>query len=329
MLIKFSIFIISKTNTNKISRKGIFNNMREKKPSFLSKVISLFILASILSYFSDLIITVITVIVIGVIIYCIYVIYDLNQKKIAQTKSDNPKSITPIKLVESFNQNNNEVNNKEVNTSPLCFEHEYYKAYFKAECNTDIEQQTKYMLDFFEQAESSASFYKNLDSIEDMREFVLFVQEQKSKLGLKTLYEIGYKADDYKNKFLRQISSPNLFQDMNGFEFEEFCAELLSKNGFYDVSVTSKSGDQGIDIIAHKDNIRYGIQCKLYSSPVGNSAVQQVFSGKAFYKCDIGIVLTNNTFTESAKSLAKEIGIVLWDKDMLNKFSKTNERYNR
>lgn len=303
--------------------------MREKKPSFLSKVISLFIIASILSYFSDLIIAAISIIVIGVIIYCIYIIYNSKQKNIAQTKSDDTKNITPIKLVESFNQNNNEFNNREINTSPLSFEQEYYQAYYRAESNVNIEQQTKYMLDFFEQAKNSVSIYDDLDSLEDMKEFVLFVQEQKSELGLKTLSEIGYKAEDYKSKFFRQISSLNLFQDMNGFEFEEFCAELLSKNGFYDVSVTSKSGDQGIDIIAHKDNIRYGIQCKLYSSPVGNSAVQQVFSGKAFYKCDIGIVLTNNIFTESAKSLAKEIGIVLWDKDMLNKFYESLKTYKK
>lgn len=39
-----------------------------------------------------------------------------------------------------------------------------------------------------------------------------------------------------------------------------------------------------------------------------------------FYRCHVGIVMTNNYFTQSAKDLAKENGIVLWDRDNLLKF---------
>ena len=61
--------------------------------------------------------------------------------------------------------------------------------------------------------------------------------------------------------------------NMTGYDFEKYCARLLSLNGFTSVSVTKDSGDQGIDIIAFKENVKYGIQCKLYSSRVGNSAL--------------------------------------------------------
>ena len=98
---------------------------------------------------------------------------------------------------------------------------------------------------------------------------------------------------------------------MDGYEFESFCADLLRKNGYKDVSVTSGSGDQGIDIIAHKDGVKYGIQCKCYTSDVGNKAVQEAYSGKSFYQCHVGIVLTNRYFTNSAKDLAQNNGIVL------------------
>lgn len=94
------------------------------------------------------------------------------------------------------------------------------------------------------------------------------------------------------------------------------------KNGYEDVSLTKGSGDQGIDIIAYRDNIKYGIQCKCYSSDIGNSAVQEVFAGKAFYKCNIGIVLTNRHFSPAAIQLAESNGIVLWDRNVLLKLIK-------
>lgn len=107
------------------------------------------------------------------------------------------------------------------------------------------------------------------------------------------------------------------FDSMEGHQFEYFCANVLKGNGFKDICVTQGSGDQGIDIIAYKDGIKYGIQCKCYSSDIGNKAVQEVFAGKTFYECHIGIVLTNRYFTKSAIDLAKKDGIVLWDRKML------------
>lgn len=107
---------------------------------------------------------------------------------------------------------------------------------------------------------------------------------------------------------------------MEGHDFEFFCADLLRKNGFKNVSVTQGSGDQGIDIIAFKDDIKYGIQCKCYSSDIGNKAVQEAYSGKTFYNCHIGVVLTNRYFTHSAQELAKNNGIILWDRSKLLSF---------
>ena len=107
---------------------------------------------------------------------------------------------------------------------------------------------------------------------------------------------------------------------MEGHDFEFFCADLLRKNGFKNVSVTQGSGDQGIDIIAFKDDIKYGIQCKCYASDIGNKAVQEAYSGKTFYNCHIGVVLTNRYFTHSAQELAKNNGIILWDRSKLLSF---------
>lgn len=114
------------------------------------------------------------------------------------------------------------------------------------------------------------------------------------------------------------------FDNMDGQQFERFCARLLIKNGYEDVSLTKTSSDQGVDIIAYKDGIKYGIQCKCYSSDIGNNAVQEVFAGKVFYKCNIGIVLTNQHFSSSAIKLAENSGVVLWGREMLLKLLNSN-----
>ncbi len=105
---------------------------------------------------------------------------------------------------------------------------------------------------------------------------------------------------------------------MDGHEFEYYCAELLRKNGYEDVEVTQGSGDHGIDILAVKDDISYAIQCKCYSSNIGNSAVQQAHTGKSLYGKDIAVVLTNRYFTAQAKQEAAALGVKLWDRDKLD-----------
>lgn len=107
------------------------------------------------------------------------------------------------------------------------------------------------------------------------------------------------------------------FDSMDGYEFELFCSNLLSKNGYKDVSVTKSSGDQGIDILAYKAGKKYGIQCKCYSSAVGNKAVMEAYAGISFYRCDVGVVLTNRYFTPAAKDMATRTGIILWNRDDL------------
>lgn len=97
---------------------------------------------------------------------------------------------------------------------------------------------------------------------------------------------------------------------VSAYDFEEKCAEELSRNG-WSTKVTSGSGDQGIDVLAEKNLVRVVIQCKLYSKPVGNSAVQQVIAGKAYEKADYAAVVAPNGYTRSAIELAERDGIFL------------------
>lgn len=106
---------------------------------------------------------------------------------------------------------------------------------------------------------------------------------------------------------------------MEGHAFEYFCAELLQHNGFANVTVTRGSGDQGVDIIATKEGIKYAIQCKNYASPLSNKPIQEVHAGKAFYNCHVGVVMTNSRFTPGAIQLADATGVLLWDRDHVQK----------
>lgn len=127
------------------------------------------------------------------------------------------------------------------------------------------------------------------------------------------------------------VGNGSLSQDidsMDGAQFELWCAELLSKIGFSNVSLTGKSGDQGVDLLAQKDGIKYAIQCKCYSSDLGNTPVQEVNTGKIIYNCHVGAVLTNRHFTAGGKEAAKATGVLLWDRDWIKSVLEANKQSN-
>lgn len=107
---------------------------------------------------------------------------------------------------------------------------------------------------------------------------------------------------------------------MEGHEFEYWCSDVLQDMGYTNVQVTPGSGDQGVDILADMNGIKYAIQCKRYSSDLGNTPVQEVHAGKYMYHCHIGAVITNQHFTSGAKELAEATGILLWDRDWIRQY---------
>ena len=110
---------------------------------------------------------------------------------------------------------------------------------------------------------------------------------------------------------------PRHFDELEGHEFEYYCAELLQKKGFIDVEVTKGSGDYGADILAEKDGVTYAIQCKCYTAPIGVKAIQEVYAGRDYYDRMVGAVLTNQYFTTPAVEAAKKLKILLWDRGYL------------
>lgn len=97
---------------------------------------------------------------------------------------------------------------------------------------------------------------------------------------------------------------------VDGVAFEQWVADALGRFG-WDATVTKGSGDQGTDVIATKNGISIGIQCKLYSQAVGNKAVQEAISGKLYHGLSKAAVLSNAKFTQSAQDLAASADVIL------------------
>lgn len=99
-------------------------------------------------------------------------------------------------------------------------------------------------------------------------------------------------------------------EDMTPIEFEAFCASELCAAG-WDARTTMQSRDQGVDVIAEKRGFRVVVQCKLYTRPVGNKAVQEVTAAKDYEKAACGVVVSNHRYTSEAEELATANHILL------------------
>jgi restriction endonuclease Mrr len=123
-------------------------------------------------------------------------------------------------------------------------------------------------------------------------------------LRLRQLFTEYHELQKNKVRTLKEIDS------LSGAEFESYVARILQKSGWH-VSGTPATGDQGADLIASKGNRKIAIQVKRYTSSVGNSAVQEAVGAVRFYGANEGCVITNSSFTPSARSLAQKNDIRL------------------
>lgn len=142
------------------------------------------------------------------------------------------------------------------------------------------------------------------------------LEEEISRLK-NTILELEEKIIPLKNRMeIKLDTSLEYIDSLTGIEFEQYWAQVLFILG-YESNCTKAAADYGIDVLATKDDILYGFQCKLYSQNVGNDAIQEALSGKLYYNCHVAIVVTNNYFTHNAIKQAEKSNIVLWDRDKL------------
>ena len=97
---------------------------------------------------------------------------------------------------------------------------------------------------------------------------------------------------------------------MTGHQFEHHCAMILRAQG-WDAHVTQASGDQGVDVIARRGGTVLALQCKLWNSAVGNSAVQEAHAGRSFVGANAAAVVATAGYTEAARQLAARTRVSL------------------
>ncbi|PRX62862.1 restriction endonuclease [Cohnella sp. SGD-V74] len=107
---------------------------------------------------------------------------------------------------------------------------------------------------------------------------------------------------------------------LEGLQFEQFLRKFFEKQGFK-VTLTPGTGDQGVDLVLMNGNRKIAVQAKRYSQhiKVGNSAIQEVYTGKQFYSCNEACVITTSTFTNQAVTLANKVGVKLVNRKELKR----------
>lgn len=184
------------------------------------------------------------------------------------------------------------------------------------------ENKGDYMLNIFNSIKDYKEELEELDKEIEEKEVLLEEQEQKFDKNQEKIKVLEKKVKELdkqimsREKFLIDAELKYI-DNLNGFEFEKYITELFNKLE-YSAITTKCSNDDGVDVIATKDNLKYAIQCKNYSSPVGNKAVQEVYTAKGITNSDVAIVLTNNpSFTSSAIKEASVLNVQLWNRDKL------------
>ena len=120
----------------------------------------------------------------------------------------------------------------------------------------------------------------------------------------------GYVEEATASKIAAEPPHQEFRDDMSPTDYENYCAEEL-RGGGWQARVTMANRDQGVDVVAEKAGIRVVVQCKLYKSPVGNKAVQEISAARMHERADYAVVVTNNSFTSSANELAKSNDVFL------------------
>ena len=145
----------------------------------------------------------------------------------------------------------------------------------------------------------------------DHIEIVKTVREQDKSLQPKTKTPISKsdqleeevteevdKTDEWKEKLL------NVLYGISSSAFERLAQRILRESGFFQVEVTGKAGDGGIDgkgIVRVSGLLSFPVifQCKRYKGSVTPSQIRD-FRGAMQGRADKGLVITTGTFTREA-----------------------------
>lgn len=179
----------------------------------------------------------------------------------------------------------------------------------------------------------ASTILKSLNFIFFPLEKLSVLLNRKAPAGLKDIEKV--KKANERGKLFEEYIAENM--EWLG---ESFTTGDLRKLGRIPDAIKTQSGcgEHGVDNIVFLDKKYQNklfdnkfdallIQSKFYNKPISNSAVQEIVGAKKMYseyhkKIFKLMVITNQTFTDPAKNLAKSNDVLLVDKDSLRKWLK-------
>lgn len=97
--------------------------------------------------------------------------------------------------------------------------------------------------------------------------------------------------------------------------FVSMTARLLKGLGYSDVK--ENAADSAIDITAVKDGESWCFKCRYDIDAIGSSYIKNFAEASGNY--DKRVFVTNSSFLSAAKKLGEEQGIVLWDRNTIDR----------
>lgn len=157
------------------------------------------------------------------------------------------------------------------------------------------------------------SFYSEIDRF--IGKIIPGLNDEQLVVARKIISDMVEKyATDPTNNIIR------IDPDIDPLDYERYCANEFLRSG-WTINMTPKTGDQGADIIIKHNDLVAVVQCKRYSQPVGNSAVQEVIAARDYYQASIAVVVSTATFTTPARQLAAMANVVLMHHSEIETYS--------
>lgn len=105
----------------------------------------------------------------------------------------------------------------------------------------------------------------------------------------------------------------------NSDNFVNMIAKLLKLLDYNDVKETGSN--DGIDITASKDGKTYCFRCLYDIEAISEKKMQVLRDAYKSSRYDVAVFVTNSSFVSSAKKMGEQAGILMWDRNTIDRMS--------
>ena len=106
----------------------------------------------------------------------------------------------------------------------------------------------------------------------------------------------------------------------NADNFTHIIAKLLKGLNYEDVTEVNPA-KEGVDIVASKDGVKYCFKCQYDIDAVGEKKVDALIKAFKAGRYDKAVLVTNSSFISAAKRKGESEGILLWDRNTVDRLS--------